>query len=71
KEIIDAKVKKRPSRVKGEKAPSGKVINIMDALRKSVEQSKGGKISPKQSEKNTAKKSSAKKKSAAKKKSVA
>ncbi|MBA3611862.1 MAG: Ku protein [Nitrospirales bacterium] len=71
KEIIDAKVKKRPSRVKGEKAPSGKVINIMDALRKSVEQSKGGKISPKQSEKNSAKKSSAKKKSAAKKKSVA
>lgn len=72
KEIIDAKVKKRPSRVKGEKkAPSGKVINIMDALRKSVEQSKGGKISPKQSKKNTDKKSSAKKKPAAKKKSVA
>ncbi len=71
KEIIDAKVKKRPSRVKGEKAPSGKVINIMDALRKSIEQSKGGKISPKQSEKKTDKKSSAKKKPAGKKKSVA
>lgn len=71
KEIIDAKVQKRPSRVKGGKAPSGKVINIMDALRKSVEQSKGGKISPKRSGKKTDKKSSAKKKPAAKKKSVA
>lgn len=71
KEIIDAKVQKRPSRVKGEKAPSGKVINIMDALRKSVELSKGGKISPKQSKKNSDKKSSPKKKPAAKKKSVA
>jgi DNA end-binding protein Ku len=71
KEIINAKVEKRPSRVKGGTAPSGKVINIMDALRKSVEQTKGGKTSPKQSEKKTAKKSTAKKKPAAKKKSVA
>lgn len=71
KEIIDAKVEKRPSRVKGGKAPSGKVINIMDALRKSVEQTKGGKTSPKRSGKKTAKKSTAKKKPASKKKSVA
>ncbi|WP_342347897.1 Ku protein [uncultured Nitrospira sp.] len=71
KEIIDAKSEKRPSRVKGGKAPSGKVINIMEALRKSVEQSKGGKASAKQSEKKTAKKSSAKKKPAVKKKRVA
>jgi len=45
KEIIDAKMEKRTSRVKGEKKPAGKVISIMEALRKSVEQSKGGKVS--------------------------
>ncbi len=45
KEIIDAKMEKRTPRVKGEKKPAGKVISIMEALRKSVEQSKGGKVS--------------------------
>lgn len=43
KEIIEAKMEKRAPRIKGEKMPTGKVINIMDALRRSVEQSKGGK----------------------------
>ena len=43
KEIIEAKMEKRMPRVKGEKKPAGKVISIMDALRKSVEQSRGGK----------------------------
>lgn len=42
KEIIQAKMEKRAPRVKGETAPTGKVINIMDALRKSLAQSKGG-----------------------------
>lgn len=43
KEIIEAKMEKRTPRVKGEKKPIGKVVSIMDALRKSIEQSKGDK----------------------------
>lgn len=39
KEIIAAKMEKRSPRLKEEKAAPGKVINIMDALRKSLEQS--------------------------------
>lgn len=41
KEIIDAKLDKRAPRISSERVPAGKVINIMEALRKSVEQSKG------------------------------
>lgn len=70
KEIIKAKMEKRTPRVKGEKKPAGKVISIMDALRKSVEQSRGDKESePKAksatkkaaSQKSTAKKTTKKK----------
>lgn len=39
KEIIAAKMEKRTPRLKDEKVAAGKVINIMDALRKSLEQS--------------------------------
>ena len=42
KEIIQAKMEKRAPKVKGETVPKGKVINIMDALKKSLEQSKAG-----------------------------
>ncbi|PSJ15968.1 non-homologous end joining protein Ku [Nitrosomonas supralitoralis] len=63
KEIIEAKMEKRAPRVKGEKMPIGKVISIMDALRKSVEQSKGGKGSESQV-KSTSKKTAPKKSSA-------
>jgi DNA end-binding protein Ku len=45
KEIIEAKMEKRAPRVKGEKRPTEKVISIMDALRKSLAQSKGGQAS--------------------------
>ena len=43
KEIISAKLEKRPAKLKEEKPAPGRVINIMDALRKSLDQSKGGK----------------------------
>ena len=59
KEIIAAKMEKRSPRIKEERAPAGKVINIMDALRKSLEQS-GGK-SPAKKKKPAAKKKPAKK----------
>ncbi len=59
KEIISAKMERRSPRLKDEKLPSGKVINIMDALKKSLEQSTG-KPSP------TKKKTAAKKKPAKK-----
>jgi DNA end-binding protein Ku len=39
KEIINAKIEKRPVKFKDGRPPPGKVINIMDALRKSLEQS--------------------------------
>lgn len=73
KEIIQAKMEKRSPRVKSEKVPNGKVINIMDALKKSLEQSKGNRSSkptkeaPKKSstDKKTAKKKTVKKKKAA------
>lgn len=73
KEIIAAKMEKRSPRLKEEKLPTGKVINIMDALKKSLEQS-GGKSSTKKSpskKKPTAKKAAAKKKPASKKKKAA
>jgi DNA end-binding protein Ku len=38
KEIIQARLEKRASHVKGETKASGRVINIMDALRRSLEQ---------------------------------
>jgi DNA end-binding protein Ku len=46
KEIINAKLEKRPVHFKEGKAPPGKVINIMDALRKSLAQSGSKKIKP-------------------------
>lgn len=63
KEIIQAKMEKRSPRIKAEKLPEGKVINIMDALKKSLEQSTGGK--PSSAKKKQAKKT-AKKKAATK-----
>src|SRR5690606_34086430 len=66
KEIIEAKMKKRAPRIKGEKMPTGKVINIMEALRMSVEQSKVGKASESKSKSTTRK--AASKKPASKKK---
>ncbi|GJL73500.1 MAG: hypothetical protein NMNS01_26990 [Nitrosomonas sp.] len=45
KEIIEAKMEICAPRGKGEKMPPRKVINIMEALCKSVEQSKGSKTS--------------------------
>lgn len=42
KEIIAAKLEKRAPRLEEEKPLPGKVINIMDALRRSLEQSGGG-----------------------------
>lgn len=75
KEIIAAKMEKRSPRLKEEKAAPGKVINIMDALRKSLEQSGGSSAASrkKSSTKKTAskKKPTAKKKPAAKKKKAA
>ncbi len=74
KEIIEAKMEKRAPRVKGEKKPAGKVISIMEALRKSVEQSKGGKASEskaKSTSKKAAPKNSVSKKKPAKKKQAA
>lgn len=72
KEIIAAKMEKRSPRLKEEKMPTGKVINIMDALKKSLEQS-GGKTSTKKAvkKKPAAKKAAAKKKPASKKKKAA
>jgi len=45
KEIINAKIEKRPARLKEGKPPPGNVVNIMDALRKSLEESGGQKKS--------------------------
>lgn len=59
KEIIAAKMEKRSPRIKEEKMQTGKVINIMDALKRSLEQS-GGKTS-------TKKKTASKKKTPVKK----
>jgi DNA end-binding protein Ku len=73
KEIIEAKMEKRTPRVKGEKKPIGKVVSIMDALRKSIEQSKGDK-EPDSKIKDTSKKPAPKKstvKKPSKKKQVA
>lgn len=73
KEIIQAKMEKRSPRVKDEKLPSGKVINIMDALKKSLEQSKGNENSkPKKgpSKKAAADKKTDKKKTSKKKKAA-
>ncbi len=69
KEIIAAKMEKRSPRLKEEKTAPGKVINIMDALRKSLEQS-GTKTAAKKKSK-PAKKKAVKKKAAAKKKKAA
>jgi len=68
KEIIDAKMEERAPRVKGEKKPAGKVISIMDALRKSVDQSKGNKEP--ESKTKSASKNATPKNSAAKKPSI-
>jgi DNA end-binding protein Ku len=43
KEIIKARLEKRPARIKEEKPMPGKVIDIMDALRKSLQQSEDSK----------------------------
>lgn len=48
KEIINAKLENRPANVKEEKPMPGKVINIMDALRKSLEQSGASKAKNKE-----------------------
>ncbi len=68
KEIIAAKMEKRSPRLKEEKVTPGKVVNIMDALRKSLEQS-GTKTSTRKKtapvKKKPAKKVAAKKKKAA------
>lgn len=74
KEIIEAKMENRAPRVKGEKMYTGKVVSIMDALRKSVEQSKGGKASEskaKSTSKKAAPKNSVSKKKPSKKKQAA
>lgn len=69
-EIINAKVEHRVPSLNEEKAPSGKVINIMDALRQSLNQSKKEKPAPKKkaapAKKETAKKAPAKKKASKK-----
>lgn len=77
KEIIQAKLEKRSPRLKEEAPMPGKVINIMDALKKSLEQSQGGKDakSPakskgKKTAKKPAKKAAAKKSTAKKKKAA-
>lgn len=69
KEIIQAKMEKRSPRIKDEALPSGKVINIMDALRKSLEQSKGGAKSAKPTAKKASVTKTSEKKPAAKPKS--
>lgn len=46
KEIINAKLEKRPAKLSKGASPPGNVVNIMDALKKSLEQS-GGKPAPK------------------------
>jgi DNA end-binding protein Ku len=74
KEIIEAKMEKRAPRAKGEKKPTEKVISIMDALRKSLEQSKEGKAFESKAEstpKKAAPKKPAAKKRATKKKQAA
>lgn len=65
KEIINAKMEKRAPRIKEEAPAPGKVINIMDALRRSLEQS-GGKspASKSKTPKKAPGKAKAKKKSA-------
>ena len=65
KEIIKAKLEHRKPNLKEEPVPAGKVVNIMDALRRSLEQSTGKPASPSK-KKPAAKKSAAKKKPAAK-----
>lgn len=67
-EIIQAKMEKRSPRVAEERISSGKVINIMDALKRSLAQAGGGQASAKK-KKTPAKKKTAKK--AVKKKKVA
>ena len=67
-EIIQAKMEKRSPRVTEERISSGKVINIMDALKRSLAQAGGGQTSAKK-KKTPAKKKTAKK--AVKKKRVA
>lgn len=61
KEIINAKLEKRPARLKKGEPPPGNVVNIMDALKKSLEQS-GGSVKQK---KKTKPKSKAKRRKAA------
>lgn len=68
KEIIAAKMEKRSPRLKEEKAMPGKVINIMDALRKSLEQA--GTKTPVKKKASTVKKSPVKKSAAPKKKTA-
>lgn len=61
KEIIEAKLEKREPKLKDDVPAPGKVVNIMDALRRSLEQSKGGKAeSAKKDDKPARKKASAK-----------
>ena len=77
KEIINAKLEKRAPNLKDEAPPPGKVINIMDALRRSLEQSGGkdaggkSKEAKKPTKKAAAAKDKAKAKPKAKKKKAA
>ena len=58
-ELIHAKIEHRAPEIVTEGAPTAKVINIMDALKKSVQQGKGGAAAK------APRKTSAKKKTAA------
>ncbi|MGZ9097639.1 MAG: non-homologous end joining protein Ku [Micavibrio sp.] len=63
-EIINAKLEHRVPELKEESKKPGKVINIMDALRQSLQQSKGEKKPPTAAKKSSAKKPKRTKKSA-------
>ena len=56
KEIIQAKLEKRAPKLKEESQPPGKVVNIMDALRRSLKQAEGAKSAKKPRKKAAGKK---------------